>query len=124
MNKAWPSYMNVRCICCSTVLPALLKFEAFIIKASNFSDICQAFGVIIYLLELKGGEGGRSVGLFYCLILFVFATTFTKENFFSSKKVVKLLLRRLQICKIKIKITLQVWLVARDIYISLTCFYC
>jgi hypothetical protein len=28
-----------------------------------------AFGAIMYLLEPKGGEGGRSMGLFYCLIL-------------------------------------------------------
>ncbi len=42
------------------------KFEAFI---SKFIDIRRAFGASMYFLEPKGGVGGRSVGLFYCLIL-------------------------------------------------------
>ncbi len=38
-------------------------------KHFHFSDIRQASGAIMYLLEPKGGGGGMSVGLFYCLIL-------------------------------------------------------
>jgi hypothetical protein len=38
-------------------------------KLSHFSDILRAFGAILYLLEPKGERSGKSVGLFYCLIL-------------------------------------------------------
>jgi hypothetical protein len=44
--------------------PAQLKFEAFVSEAFPTCDILLAFGGIIYLLEPKGGGGGRSVGLF------------------------------------------------------------
>jgi hypothetical protein len=71
MNNAWSSYLVVKCICCCTIPAALFILEAFISKAnfSHFSDICPAFGAIMYLWEPKGGRDGRSVGLFYCLIL-------------------------------------------------------
>jgi hypothetical protein len=35
----------------------------------------RLLGAIMYLLEPKGGGGGRSEGLFYCLILFAFLSS-------------------------------------------------
>jgi hypothetical protein len=43
-----------------------LNFKLTSAKLSHFGDISQAFGTIV---ELKGGGVGRSMGLFYCLIL-------------------------------------------------------
>jgi hypothetical protein len=37
-------------------------------KLFYFSVMLWGFGAIMYLLEFKGGEGGRSMDLFYCLI--------------------------------------------------------
>jgi hypothetical protein len=33
------------------------------------AKLSNAFGAIMYLVEPKGGEGGRSLGFFYCLNL-------------------------------------------------------
>ncbi len=38
-------------------------------KLLNFSGIWRAIDTIMYLLKQKGEGGGKSVGLFYCLIL-------------------------------------------------------
>ncbi len=46
--------MNVQCICCCTVSAAPLKFELSSRKLLNFSNILQAFGALMFLLEPKG----------------------------------------------------------------------
>jgi hypothetical protein len=63
MVDAWSTYMNAQYICCLYhTMAALHKFEAFI--SESFSFYLQlAFGAIMYLLEPKGGESGRSVGV-------------------------------------------------------------
>jgi hypothetical protein len=46
-----------------------LNLKHWSANLSHFSNIWRAFCGILYVLEPKGGGGGRSVGLFYCLIL-------------------------------------------------------
>jgi hypothetical protein len=58
MDKAFPSSMNVQCLFCCTAA-ALLKFEAF-----QFLRHLTGFVTIKYLLEPKGGGGGRRLGSF------------------------------------------------------------
>ncbi len=68
MDKTWPSYMNLKCRCCTVPYRLIfLNFKLSSAKLSRFSDIWQAFGAIMYLLVPKGGW--RSLGLFSCLIL-------------------------------------------------------
>jgi hypothetical protein len=71
MDTACPiATRKYHCICCCT--EPLLKYKAFISEAFPFQRYLTGFRCFngsMYLLEPKGGEGGRSVGLFYCLIL-------------------------------------------------------
>jgi hypothetical protein len=59
---------------CAYVVVLYLYFEAYISDAFSFysSNIWLAFGARMYLLDPKGGGGGRTVGLSYCLILSAF----------------------------------------------------
>ncbi len=64
--------------CTSTIVPYRLLFLNFKLssaKLSHFSDIWWAFGAIMCLLEPKTGGGGRRVGHFYCLIIYVVEDT-------------------------------------------------
>jgi hypothetical protein len=56
--------MNVQCKCCCTILAALLKFEAVIIKAFPLLRHLTGFGAVMYLLELepKAGRGQKECG--------------------------------------------------------------
>ncbi len=54
----WTIYWRL----CLNLKPSSAKFH-------HFSYIWLGFHAVMYLLEPKGGGGGRSVGLLYCLLL-------------------------------------------------------
>jgi hypothetical protein len=54
MAYIWPTYTNVPCICCCTVLTAKLIFKAFIREAFPFQ---RAFCALMFLLESKEQVG-------------------------------------------------------------------
>jgi hypothetical protein len=62
---------NFLWICCYMHRLLYLNLKIFSsAQLSYFSDILHAFvEIMYYLLEPKGGGGGRSLGLFYCLNL-------------------------------------------------------
>jgi hypothetical protein len=72
MDQAWPIATRMSSgyvVVLYQLLYLDLKFSSA--QLSHFNNILWDFGELMFLLEPNGEGRGRSVGLFYCLILSV-----------------------------------------------------